>query len=287
MRRSLLYTWPAQVLHDAHQLQQIVKAEPRALSCDHQPWILRRRVRPAQRNLAKLVVVIEKSHPFFGGIPLVHEQLELTALKRVKRMNDAEPLPVGAISLRSLPGFPASSYTPSSLRSDGGSLGAFHGIPAFGQHSSCMIWGIFRAQTSRVLRGRSTSASVRRSWASSLVAIGRSLRYWAKKHGVTVSKLCYADKLAFVLTPGWLYLPMARATGELAEYMAKSRDRQAGCASFTEIERTQLESCDPKVWLRGLQTYTRRWVEQHRNGGADTWTVVAGSSTQGSWIGME
>lgn len=49
----------------------------------------------------------------------------------------------------------------------------------------------------------------------------------------------------------------------------------------------QVESCDPKVWLRGLQTYTRRWVEQHRNGGADTWTVVAGSSTQGSWIGME
>jgi hypothetical protein len=28
----------------------------------------------------------------------------------------------------------------------------------------------------------------------------RHSRYWAKKHGVTVSKLCYADKLAFVLT---------------------------------------------------------------------------------------
>ena len=67
----------------------------------------------------------------------------------------------------------------------------------------------------------------------------RHSRYWAKRNGVSVSKLCYADKLAFAMTPGWLYLPMARATGELAEYMAKSRDRQAGCAVFTETERIQ------------------------------------------------
>ena len=115
----------------------------------------------------------------------------------------------------------------------------------------------------------------------------RHSRYWAKKHGVAVSKLCYADKLAFVLTPGWLYLPMARATGELAEYMAKSLDRQAGCAAFTENERAQLESGDPDLWLQGLQNYTRRWVEQHRNGGADTWTVASGGSAAGSWIGTE
>jgi hypothetical protein len=115
----------------------------------------------------------------------------------------------------------------------------------------------------------------------------RHSRYWAKKHGVTVSKLCYADKLAFVLTPGWLYLPMAGATGELAEYMAKSFDRQAGCDAFSETERAQLESGKPDLWLQGLQNYTRRWVEQHRNGGADTWTVVKSSSAERSWIGTE
>jgi hypothetical protein len=115
----------------------------------------------------------------------------------------------------------------------------------------------------------------------------RHSRYWAKKHGVTVSKLCYADKLAFVLTPGWLYLPMARATGELAEYMAKSLDRQLGCAAFSVNERAHLESGKPDLWLKGLQNYTRRWVEQHRNGNADTWTVVRGSSAEGSWIGTE
>jgi hypothetical protein len=37
-----------------------------------------------------------------------------------------------------------------------------------------------------------------------------------------------ADKLAFVLTPAWLYLPMTRATGELSEYMLRATERQAG-----------------------------------------------------------
>jgi hypothetical protein len=104
---------------------------------------------------------------------------------------------------------------------------------------------------------------------------------------VSVSALCYADKLAFVLTPGWLYLPMVRATGELAEYMAKSRDRQAGCTAFNEAERAQLESGDPVIWLRGLQGYTRRWVEEHRNGRADTWTISAARSAEESCIGGE
>ena len=90
-----------------------------------------------------------------------------------------------------------------------------------------------------------------------------------------VSRLCYADKLVFAITPGWLYLPMVCATGELAEYMEKSRNRQAGVAAFTERERTQLESGVPACWLEGLQSYTKRWVEEHHGGEADTWTVAA------------
>ncbi len=112
------------------------------------------------------------------------------------------------------------------------------------------------------------------SWADFTL---RHSRYWSRKHGVTVSRLCYADKLAFAMTPGWLYLPMARATGELAEYMEKSRDRQAGAGAFNERERAQIESGDPARWLEGLQSYTKRWVEQYQGGGADKWTVVADS----------
>ena len=101
----------------------------------------------------------------------------------------------------------------------------------------------------------------------------RHSRHWAKKHGVSVSRLCYADKMAFVLTPAWLYLPMTRATGELAEYTAKSCDRQVGGGAFNEVEWAQLESGDAATWLRGLKSYTRRWIEQHRDGAEDKWTI--------------
>jgi hypothetical protein len=100
-------------------------------------------------------------------------------------------------------------------------------------------------------------------------------RYWAKRMNRQVSALCIADKLAFVLTPAWLYLPMTRASGELAEYMLRAKERQAGSEYFTAEESAQLNSTDERVWLAGLKSYTRRWVEVHRNGREDTWTVAS------------
>jgi hypothetical protein len=91
----------------------------------------------------------------------------------------------------------------------------------------------------------------------------RHSRYWSRRMGVPVSRLCFADKLAFAMTPPWLYIPIARWTGELAEYMERSGDRQAGDQGFTEEERILLKSQDPAEWLKGLQSYTRRWVEEH------------------------
>jgi len=79
--------------------------------------------------------------------------------------------------------------------------------------------------------------------------------------------LCVADKLAFVLTPAWLYLPMARATGELAEYMLRAKERQAGSEHFTVVESAQLNSQMHKKWLTGLKSYTRRWIEDIRRRG--------------------
>jgi hypothetical protein len=92
----------------------------------------------------------------------------------------------------------------------------------------------------------------------------RHSRYWVRKHGGPLSRLAAADKLAFVLTPDWLYLPMARATGELSEYMAVSQERQAGDRGFTYGERELLASGDGRLWLAALQGYTARWVEQNR-----------------------
>ena len=99
-------------------------------------------------------------------------------------------------------------------------------------------------------------------------------RYWAKARGIAVSKLCVADKLAFVLTPDRLYLRMTKATGELYEYMERARQRQAGVANFEPWESECLRSSDPEVWLMGLKSYTQRWVEEHCDGRADLWTVA-------------
>lgn len=105
-------------------------------------------------------------------------------------------------------------------------------------------------------------------------------RYWAKRNGRQFSRLCVADKLAFVITPAWLYLPMARATGELAEYMQRAKERQAGSEHFTERESAQLNSPDAREWLDGLKSYTRRWVDQHKNGASDTWTIACQSESK-------
>lgn len=48
-------------------------------------------------------------------------------------------------------------------------------------------------------------------------------RFYAKKAGKPYSRLCVADKLAFALTPKWLYLPMVRFTGELEEYITDKK----------------------------------------------------------------
>ena len=99
-------------------------------------------------------------------------------------------------------------------------------------------------------------------------------RHWAKRCGRPVSRLCFADKLAFVLTPDWLYLLMTRGTGELHEYMQKSRDRQVGAACFTADESACLASSDPATWLKGLKSYTLRWITEHLDGREDRWTPV-------------
>ncbi len=90
-------------------------------------------------------------------------------------------------------------------------------------------------------------------------------RHWAESVGKGYSKLCLADKLAFVLTPARLYIPMARFSGELREYMRVSSERQLG-GRVSNFELSLLKSRDPRVWLEGLKLYTRRWIEQHRDG---------------------
>lgn len=98
-------------------------------------------------------------------------------------------------------------------------------------------------------------------------------RFYAKKLKLPVSPLCYADKLAITLMPAWAYLPMVRASGELTEYMAKAAAHSNG----------EITAPDARTWYRNMQAYVVRWVEEHKDGKADTWTTDRSADSSGVW----
>ena len=84
-------------------------------------------------------------------------------------------------------------------------------------------------------------------------------RHYAKRHGRQPSRLCYADKLSFLIAPRWLYLPLVRLTGELAEYLAEASKRGD-------------DASDAYAWHAGVCRYMGAWIEAHKDGAPDTWT---------------
>jgi hypothetical protein len=87
-------------------------------------------------------------------------------------------------------------------------------------------------------------------------------RFYSNRLGRPFSRLCVADKLAIALTPSWLYLPMARWSGELDEYRQGQRGR---------TEQRPDES--DREWHAAVQAYCRGWAYEHRDGREDTWTT--------------
>jgi hypothetical protein len=98
-------------------------------------------------------------------------------------------------------------------------------------------------------------------------------RFMSKRYGVNVSPLCYADKMAIVLTPAWLYLPLTRRTGELEEYMRRSEQKE-GAKYATMVN----YASEDRQWYENMRAYIRRWVDEHKDGRADTWTPEAASN---------
>lgn len=97
-------------------------------------------------------------------------------------------------------------------------------------------------------------------------------RFYAKKTNQPVSPLCYADKLAIVFMPAWLYLPMIHATGEVHEYM-KNVKKSFG----DDGKEVHVTSAD---WLRDVKSYVVEWVATHKDGRDDTWTPAAKEQRQ-------
>ncbi len=89
-------------------------------------------------------------------------------------------------------------------------------------------------------------------------------RFLAKKQGAQFSKLCVADKLAIVLTPNWLYLPMVNWTGEIKEYM---KDAAKNSNHQVSADDGQL------AWINGVKDYVRKWVDEHKDLKKDNWTI--------------
>lgn len=93
-------------------------------------------------------------------------------------------------------------------------------------------------------------------------------RFMAKSHDKACSRLCVADKLAGCLEPDWLYLARVIATGEIAEYMAIAAHKEGGKYKNEAID----HDAGRRAWRRSVKAYLLRWVAEHRDGRADTWT---------------
>jgi hypothetical protein len=89
-------------------------------------------------------------------------------------------------------------------------------------------------------------------------------RYYAKKQDRKPSKLCFADKLAFVYTPKNLYLRMVNLTGEIEEYLKNGQK--------SDSEHWTPTNFDKDKWHTQLKQYFKNWVEEHKSGAEDTWT---------------
>jgi len=91
-------------------------------------------------------------------------------------------------------------------------------------------------------------------------------RFLAKKNGAQYSKLCVADKLAFQLTPRWLYLPLVNWTGEIKEYMK--------LAESGKYSGENNETSDQIAWHKGVVSFMSKWIDQHKDLKPDTWTKL-------------
>ncbi len=104
-------------------------------------------------------------------------------------------------------------------------------------------------------------------------------RYLAKRYGVQPSRLAIADKLVIAIEPSWLYLPRAKATGEIEDYFEQAlkckpeehRDDIGVYIALSNIRSGGLTR-DARLWHQGVRAYMGIWVARHKNGATDTMT---------------
>lgn len=87
-------------------------------------------------------------------------------------------------------------------------------------------------------------------------------RHYARLKGRNFSQLCVADKLASLLYPKWMYIILARLTGEMVEYRKGSGDRQTKAWSVMVAD---VES--DMDWCNRFETFMTGWIAENRDRG--------------------
>ncbi len=93
-------------------------------------------------------------------------------------------------------------------------------------------------------------------------------RFYARQHEAEPSKLCFADKLAIVLTPRWLYLPMVHWTGEVDEYLAHHLEACRGAGKYARDSGTREPIRDVREWHDRMIRSMDRFIRDHEPTGA-------------------
>lgn len=95
-------------------------------------------------------------------------------------------------------------------------------------------------------------------------------RYWAAIHKVQPSRLCFADKLAFILYPRWLALFLYTLTGEWKEYYEAHKH---------EVKYDPQAKVTMTLWYDESVEYVAKWIEEFMSGDKeDTWTKAKPTS---------
>jgi hypothetical protein len=80
-------------------------------------------------------------------------------------------------------------------------------------------------------------------------------RYYAASKNMPLSRLCMADKMSINLTPAWLYIPLARMTGEIRQYQQQARNGKY-TASNVNLSSDQ-------AWFASVKEKQEAWLKEH------------------------
>jgi hypothetical protein len=97
----------------------------------------------------------------------------------------------------------------------------------------------------------------------------RHSRSYSRKMGVEPSRLCYADKLSLAMTPTWLWLPMARMTGEIREYIARSKTGHYASDVGKDYSYLKEDGSNAIQWHLEMCQYLRDYVTAEAKGAAE------------------